>query len=34
MCDFLSQILDFRGEFLSFGGQEQYFCQHLDLNLS
>ena len=25
MCDFYSQILDFRGEFLSFGGQEKYF---------
>ena len=25
MCYFESQILDFRGEFLSFGGQEKYF---------
>ena len=32
MCDFLSQVLDFRGEFLSFGGQEKYF--HVSIQIS
>ena len=33
MCDFSCLILDFRGEFLSVGGEEKYFLDSIKISI-